>query len=128
LVTIDIYEKKIAQGKLNGKKHFNEQARLEETKQCRQAECLVRLLALLASLHSWPACLVGLPALLASLHALLACLPSWPAGLVGQPALLCACSSKWIFVAATYSTNKTKQGRLYVLLTILFYYDVNVDH
>jgi hypothetical protein len=92
------------------KKHFKEQGLVEETKQCRQAECLVRLLALLACLHSWPACIVNLPALWA-------CLPCWPACLVGLPALLAcllcfvlALQSAFLWQPLTVLTRQSKAG------------------
>jgi hypothetical protein len=75
--------------------HLEEQLLVAETKQCRHSR-----------LPCWPDCLVGPTALLAQLPCFV-------------PATI-ACSSKWIFVAATNSTNKAKQGRWYVPIISLF--------
>jgi hypothetical protein len=85
---------------------LEEQALVLGTKQSKQAQ----------NKGDKPESLVSLLAL----SACLPCLPAYLACLLHFVFATSACSSKWIFAAAIYSTNKEKQGRQYVSLISLF--------
>jgi hypothetical protein len=98
--------------------HLEEQALLAGKMKAGRPNSLVSLPALSACLLCQPACFVSLPALSASLPCFM---PSST-----------ACSSNWIFLATTESTNKPKQGRQYIppisLFLILFLWSIFISY